>query len=207
MPLVSKVIEKIVHNETKNLLSRNKILYKYQSGFRKSFSTNSCLTLLTDKINKGFESGKYTGLILIDLQKSFLHKMKMGCIGFSEKVISWFELYLSEGTFKVNIDKKFSDAGNLTCGVPQGSILGPLLFLLYVNDMPQVVKCDLFLYADDTCLTFQRENVKEIEDQLNLNLSSLCDWFIKNRLSIHLGEDKTKSILFGTKFNINELNH
>ena len=71
MPLVSKVIEKVIHNETKNLLSGNKILYKYQSGFRKSFSTNSCLTLLTDKINKGFESGKYTGLILIDLQKAF----------------------------------------------------------------------------------------------------------------------------------------
>ena len=126
----------------------------------------------------------------------------MECIGFSEKVISWFESYLSGRTFKVNIDKKFSDPGNLTCGVPQGSILGPLLFLLYVNDMPQAVKCDLFLYADDTCLTFQHKNVKEIKDHLNLNFSSLCDWFINNKLSIHLGEDKTKSILFGTKLNI-----
>ena len=105
----------------------------------------------------------------------------MECIGFSEKVISWFESYLSGRTFKVNIDKKFSDPGNLTCGVPQWSILGPLLFLLYVNDMPQAVKCDLFLYADDTCLTFQHENVKEIEDQLYLNFSSLFDWFIDNK--------------------------
>ena len=70
----------------------------------------------------------------------------MGCIGFSKKVISWFESYLSGRTFKINIDKKFSDSRNLTCGVPQESILGPLLFLLYVNDMPQPVKCDLFLY-------------------------------------------------------------
>ena len=90
----------------------------------------------------------------------------MGCSGFSEKVILWFESYLSERTFQVNIDRKFSDPGNLTCGVSQGSILGPLLFLLY-DDMPQAVKCDLFLYVDDTCLTFQHENVKEIEDQLN----------------------------------------
>ena len=75
------------------------------------------------------------------------------------KVILWFESYLSGRTFKVNIDKKFSDPGNLTCGVPQGSILGPLLFLLYVNGMPQTVKCDLFLYADDTYFTFQLENV------------------------------------------------
>ena len=64
------------------------------------------------------------------------------------------------------------------------------------------MKCDLFLYANDTCLTFQHENVKETEDQLNLNFCSLFVWFINNKLSIHLGEDKTKSILFGTKLNI-----
>ena len=126
----------------------------------------------------------------------------MGCIAFSEKAISWFESYLSGRTFKVNTDKKFLDLGNLSSGVPQGSILGPLLFLLYVNDIPQAVKCDLFLYADDTCLTFQHENVKQTEDQLNMNSYSLCNWFIDNKLSIHLGEDKTKSILFGTSWTI-----
>ena len=126
----------------------------------------------------------------------------MRCFGFSEKVISWFESYSSERTCKVNIDRKFSDPGNFTCGVPQRSILGPLLFLLYVNDMPQTVKCDLFLHTDDTCLTFQHENVKEIEDELNLNFPCLFDWFINNKLSIHLGEDKSKSILFRTKLNI-----
>ena len=111
---------------------------------------------------------------------------KMGSIGFSEKVITWSESYLSGRTFKVNIDKQFSDPGNLTCGVPQGSISVPLLFLLYVNDMPQTVKCDLFRYADDRCLTFQHENVKEIKDQLNLNFSSLCYWFIDSKLSTKL---------------------
>ena len=101
------------------------------------------------------------GLILTDLQKDFDtidHEVilkKIGCIGFSEKVISWFEFHLSGRAFiKVNIDEKFSDPGNLTCGVLQRSILGLLLFLLYVNDMPQAVKRDLYLYADDTCLTF-----------------------------------------------------
>ena len=131
---------------------------------------------------------------------------KMGCIGFSEKVISRFESYLSGRAFKVKIDKKFSDPWNLTCGVPHGSMLGPLLFLLYVNDMPQAVKCDLFLYADDTCLTFQHEKVKQIEDQLNLNFSSFCDWFIDNKLSIHLGEDRLSPFFLELNLTLNELN-
>ena len=89
--LVSKVIEKVIHNQTEIFLNKNKVSYKCQSGVRKSFSTNSCLTLLTDKTNKCFESGKYTGLILIDLQKAFdtidheILLKKMGCIGFLEK--------------------------------------------------------------------------------------------------------------------------
>ena len=99
MPLVSKFSEKVIHNQTENFLSKNKILYEYQLGFRKSFLTNSCLTVLTNKINKGFESWKYTGLTLIDFKKSFykidyeILLKKMRCIEFSEKVISWYELY------------------------------------------------------------------------------------------------------------------
>ena len=84
----------------------------------------------------------------------------------------------------------------MTCGVPQGSILGPLLFLIYVNDMPQAVKSNLFLYADDSCLIFQGKDVIEIEKQLNGDFTNICEWFVDNRLSIHFGEDKTKYILF-----------
>ena len=71
LPFVSKVIEKVIRNQTETFWNNNKILYNYESGFRKLFSTNSCLTLLTDKISKGFESSKYTGLISIDLKKIF----------------------------------------------------------------------------------------------------------------------------------------
>ena len=84
----------------------------------------------------------------------------------------------------------------------QGSSLCPLLFLLYINDMPQAVKCELLLYADDTCLIFQHSDINEIEIQLNKNFSSICDWFVDNKLSIHFGEDKTKSILFSSKSKI-----
>ena len=90
-------------------------------------------------------------------------------------------------------------------GVPQGSILGPLLFLIYVNDMSQASKCNLFLYADDTCLICQHNDLNEIEKQLNKNFESIYDWFVDNKLSIHFNDEKAKSILFATKFKIKKV--
>ena len=123
----------------------------------------------------------------------------MSLAGFSCQSFTWFESYLSNRRFQVNIKNKYSNVANINCGVPQGSILGPLLFLLYVNDMPQAVDCELFLYADDSCLVYQHRDAKAIETKLNNNFSSVCNWFVDNKLSIHFGEDKTKCILFGTK--------
>ena len=137
LPLISKIIEKIIHNQTQNFLDKNNVIYRYQSGFRKFYSTDSCLSYLNNKIATGFESGIFTGMILIDLQKAF-------------DTINWFKSYLTNRKFIVHINNSFSEPGNLLCGVPQGSILGPLLFVLYINDMPQAVTCDLLLYADDT---------------------------------------------------------
>ena len=99
--------------------------------------------------------------------------------------------------FSVHVKNSFSDKAITTCGVPQGSILGPLVFLHYVNDMVQAVYCDL-LYADDTGLIFQHKDINIIEHQLNKNFSNVWDWFVDNKWSIHFSEDKTKSILFTT---------
>ena len=82
----------------------------------------------------------------------------------------------------------------MSCSVPQGSILGPLLFLIYVNDMSQAVECNLYLYADDSGLLVQHKSVKK---RLNI-----YDWFVDNKLTIHFGEDKAKSILFSSKCNL-----
>ena len=98
-----------------------------------------------------------------------------------------------------NFSKEYSNHGNLSCGVPQGSILGPLIFLLYVNDMARAVDCDLLLYADDSCLIIRDSSIEQIESILNGNFNALCDRFVENKLSIHFGEDKTKSILFSHK--------
>ena len=145
-------------------------------------------------------------MILIDLQKAFdtinyeILLRKMCYLGFSDNTILWFKSYLTDRTFFVNLENTFSEASVLECGVPQGSILGPILFLLYVNDMPQAVsKCDILLYADDTCLVFSDKCVSTIESHLSDDFNSLCDWFEDNKLSIHLGEDKTKCILFSRR--------
>ena len=111
-------------------------------------------------------------------------------------VIKWFESYLSNRKCLVCIDV-FSEAGTLKYGVPQGSILGPLLFLLYVNGLPQSLSdAGSYLYADEKCIFYQHEDVKKIENVLNKEFPSLCQWFIDNKLSTHFGEDKTNSISF-----------
>ena len=95
----------------------------------------------------------------------------MHCLGFSEPTIQWFRSYLTNRLFSDNLSNVFSSPGKLPCGVPQGSVLGPLLFLLYVNDTPQTVSCELLLYADDTCLICTGKDIKTIEDQLNKDLA------------------------------------
>ena len=112
-------------------------------------------------------------MTLTDLQKAFdtmNHEIILGklyAIGFSEKTVARFKSYLSDRAFKVNINNHFSDLSKTSCGVPQGSIVDSLLFLLYVNDMPKAVHSDLLLYADDSGLPFQHKDVNTIEHQLN----------------------------------------
>ena len=203
LPLISKIFEKVVHDQVQAFLETNEILYKYQSGFRGLHSTDTCLTHLNNTILTGFDKGMVTGMILIDLQKAFDtidHKILLGklkTLNFSSSSIKWFDSYLSDRYFKVSIDNEFSKPATLSCGVPQGSILGPLLFLLYINDMPRCLsKATLYLYADDSCLVFQSKSVDSINEVLNNEFAALYDWFVDNKLSIHFGEDKTKCILF-----------
>ena len=111
----------------------------------------------------------------------------------------WFWSYICEQIFLIEIENQLSDYGKLSCVVPQGSILRRLLFLVYVSDMPQAVKSNIFLYADDSCLMYQHRDVEETEKQLSKDFENVCDWFDDNKLSIHFEQDKTKSILFASK--------
>ena len=107
LPILLKIIERIIHDQTQEILSKSKILYRFQSGFRKNYSTNTCLGHLTDKITFRLEKGLFTGTILIDLQKAFNtidHQIlikKMKYLGFSKNVITWFKSYLSVRKCKI----------------------------------------------------------------------------------------------------------
>ena len=128
-------MEKSIHEQTQDYLQRNELLYSYQSGFRANHTTDTCLSQLTGIILNGAENGKHTGMILIDLQRAFYfldHKIllnKMKCIGFLDQTIKWFHSYFTNRAFFVSLGTIFSEGGNISGGLPQGSRLGPLLFV------------------------------------------------------------------------------
>ena len=203
LSIISKVFEKVVFNQLNNFLTEHKLLYTFQSGFRSSYSTDTCLIHLTDYIKQECENGNYTGMVLLDLQKAFdtvdhvILLKKLSSVGVDELSICWFRSYLTGRVQVTDVDGTMSVAKGITCGVPQGSILGPLLFLLYINDMSAAVKCKLLLYVDDSVLLASGKDLVEIEATLSCELESVNNWLIDNKLSLHLG--KTQFIVFGTR--------
>ena len=206
LPVASKVLEKIVYNQMHKYLEQNNLIYAFQSGFRSAHSTDTALTFLADKLRANMDEGLYTGMVLIDLQKAFdtvdytILTTKLNAIGIYDSAGSWFKSYLTGRKQVVKINGRLSTAGNITCGVPQGSILGPLLFNIYVNDMITSVNCDLFLYADDSTLLVSGKNPAVIQNTLSIELNAIRGWLEENKLSIHLG--KTESILIASKIRL-----
>ena len=118
-----------------NFLSNSNVLYKYQSGFNKFQSRDTCLSYIHDKITKCFDSGLFHGMVLINLQKAFdaIDHNKMSFLGFTDETIKWYTSYLSKRKFIIGTKNAYSDKESIICGVPQGLLLGPLVFLIYIN--------------------------------------------------------------------------
>ena len=175
-----------------------------------SLATDSCLTYLTDYIITQTSKGLYTGMLMLDLQKAFdtvnndILCKKLKAIGI--KSVD-FRSYLSHRNQIVHVNDTESDPSLVTCGVPQRSILGPLLFLCYINDMELSISPEskLLLYADDSAILYSHKDPKVISEKLGLELEMCSKWLIDNKLSLHMG--KTECILFCSKRKLRKINN
>ena len=199
LPVLSKVFEKVVYNQVYEYFTLHKLFYKSQYGFRKGHSTElACLELL-DRVFEQLDEGKLPIAIFIDLSKAFdtldheILLTKLQYYGIQDIALKWFSSYLSNRSQYVNIEDISSDKVHVSTGVPQGSILGPLLFIIYMNDIQNAsLLFEAILYADDTNLISplsvfrtQSADISLTSENLNKELSLIFDWFSVNKLSLN----------------------
>ena len=158
------------------------------------------------------DKGLLTGVIFLDLSKTFdlidhsILKAKLKSIGIRGCAYSWFEDYLSGRTQTVCLNGSNSEEMSIRTGVQQGSVLGPLLFLIFINDLPNSIKhCKIVLYADDTAIFFAHKEVPMIQSTLQQDLNALNNWFYENGLVVNCS--KTNILLFGTNKRLANVNN
>jgi hypothetical protein len=201
---LSKVLEKIVQIKLVNHLESNNLLYKHQYGFLRGKCTEHNLLHVTNKITEALNDGKFCIGIFLDLKKAFdvcsheilLKKLEKG-FGIKGSVLLWFKNYLSNRPKIVDINGSLSQPKNINISVLQGSILGPIHFLWYINDLPNVTNLDTFLFADDTSGLKSGNNLPELIAQCNIELQKMANWFRANKMCVNTS--KTKFIIFHTK--------
>ena len=199
---LSKVFEKVICNQILEHLERNNLLCQIQFGFRAKYSTTNALLYATEKIRSDIDNNKMVAAAFLDLSKAFdsiSHEIlleKLENLGFDQIAISLIGSYLSNRTQKVVIQNTSSDWIDIYQGVPQGTILGPLLFNLYVNSMQCAIQepYELVQYADDTFLFVSNECLNTAVSQLETNAANLVDYFERHRSN--LNKSKTEFIVF-----------
>ena len=188
-------------------LEQYKCVYELQFGFRKNHSTNHAIISIMQKIQDSIQNNRFSIGVFIDLQKAFdtvNHSIlleKLDHYGISGISNTWFRSYLTERQQFVSISGDKSELTTIEHGVPQGSVLGPLLFLIYINDLHQcIINSTSFHFADDTNLLFvppNRVRNRNIVRRLNVDLKSLNNWLLANKIS--LNSSKTELIVFRKK--------
>ena len=190
-----------MHERLYNFLSKNKCFYDLQFGFRKGHSTDHALLDLTEDIRNAIDANQFAVGVFIDLQKAFdtvdhdILVKKLEHYGVRGVANNWFKSYLTNRKQFVTISQINSEFQPMRLGVPQGSVLGPLLFLLYINDLHSTIKfCSTRHFADDTNLLIKNKSLKQLKKQLNIDLSQLVSWLRSNKIS--LNTSKTEMLIF-----------
>ena len=206
LSVVSKVFEKLVNNRIVDHLEKCGLFSDFQYGFRSCRSTADLLTVVSDRIARAFNKSVATRTVALDISKAFdrvwhaglLHKLKS--YGISCQIFSLISSFLSNRRLRVVLDGKSSQEYPVNAGVPQGSILGPTLFLLYINDLPDDVICDIAIYVDDTTLYSRCDWASDLWQQLELaselesDLRETVDWGKKWLVDFNAG--KTQLVSF-----------
>ena len=170
-----------------------KRLYTFQFGFRQQYSTSHALINITENIRKALDDGNIGCGVFVDLQKAFdtvdhqILLAKLNHYGIRGVSNDWFKSYLSNRNQYVSINGYESGLAALNCGIPQGSVLGPLLFLLYINDLNQAIKfCKVHHFAGDTNLLCLSNSIKKLNKLFNADLKNLVNWLKANKISLNV---------------------
>ena len=201
LTILSKVFERLMYDRLFKFLDRLSILYKHQFGFRKNHSTHMALLSLIDRLTNAVEDGEYVIGIFLDFSKAFdtvdhhIFLEKLYHYGIRGCAHYWFTSYLSNRKQFVTYNGTQSEQQTIKCGVPQGSILGPLLFLVYINDLPHICHNTFpVLFADDTNLFISGKDINHLEQTINTELDNIILWLKANKLSLNI--KKTQFMLF-----------
>lgn len=203
--ILCKILEKIIFKHIHNYLFENKIIYKYQSGFQPGDSTTYQLVEIYNTIISSLDKGKDVRFVFCDISKAFdrvLHKgvlYKLKLYGICNQITNWVENYLVERKQKVFLDGFSSSLRHTTSGVPQGSVLGPFLFLLYINDMSYDISNNLRLFADDTSIYVIVDNdTHAVTNSLVSDLDKICKW--SDIWAVDFNPSKTNTLILVEKY-------
>ena len=207
LPIPGKIIEKVVHSKLSSFLEPRDVISPKQGGFRKGFSTASSVADLTDRLFSNINNNLSTMAVFVDLRKAFdtvdhnILTQKLDCYGIRGGNLDWCKDYLKCRVQKTFAIGRLSESSAVKCGVPQGSVLGPMFFILYVNDMQHAIQgSDIQLYADDTVIYSSGSSAEDAASNFPPNLNKFAKWCSSNKLSLNV--KKTKLMAFGTQHKV-----
>ena len=193
-----------MHKRLYTFLDDKNIIYDLQFGFRQQYFTSHALINITENIRKALDDGNIGCGVFVDLKKAFdtvdhqILLAKLNHYGIRGVSNDWFKSYLSNHHQYVSISGYESGLAAINCGVPQGSVLGPLLFLLFINDLNQAIKfCKGHHFADDTNLLCLSNSIKNLNKQVNADLKHLVNWLNANKISLNV--KRTEMVILKSK--------